>query len=237
MVLVQRNLLLVPFHLAGLGHVPGQAELPADDVREQHAERLRGPAGRADRAGVVELDVGGVLAPLPNVHLRETLEGGDEDPFRQDRETDPERRVDPRGDRFAARTIGREPTRDGHGHLLARHGRGQGADLGRDPLDPEMGEQLLDPHRHVLRPGDLGGGLGVVSLAPGAGGDIVRSIDRRLDRPKVRFHEVRTQPRKISVCRTSASNLRRRSGVPVGPTGTFPRTTTRCPRRPERPRG
>ena len=49
-LLVQRDLLLEPLHLRSRRHVPADAEVAPDDIRDQHAERLTRPAGGADRS-------------------------------------------------------------------------------------------------------------------------------------------------------------------------------------------
>ncbi len=185
MIFVERNLLLVPADLVRVRVEGGEAEVAADDVGEQHAERLRRTASSPDRTCVVQLDVGGAVAPLADVDLREPLERSDEDPLGQDREADPQSRLYPGGRRIPPSRVARDPARDGEGDLFAGKGRGESADLGRDPLDSEVGEELLDAHRHVLRARDLGSDLGVKPDVPGLFRDRVGAVDLGLDRPKI----------------------------------------------------
>ncbi len=189
MVLVERNLLLVAPHLVGLRMEGGQAEVPTDDVGKQHAQGLSGTACGPDRTRVVELDVRAVLPVLMDVDLGQPLERSDEDPLGQDREADPERGVHARCHRIAPGRVACDPAGDGQRDLLARHGSGERADLGRDPFDPEVGEEFLDAHRHVLGTRDLGSDLGVVAGVTGLLRDYVRAVDLGLDRPKIRLHE------------------------------------------------
>ena len=197
-VLVERDLFLEPSDLVGVGMVGREAEVPANDVREEHAQGLRRSPGRADRACVVQLDVRSSVPARAHVHLREALERGDQDALRQDRESDPQRRVDPVGDRAAVARVLREAPGDRDRDLLAGHARRELPDLDRDPLDPEMAEQLLHPGCHVLRPRDLGNELRVESFAPGVLGDPVGPVDLGLDRAKIRFHESSRGPFEIN---------------------------------------
>jgi len=184
-VLVERDLLAVSADLGRVRLVRPEAEVPPDDVREEDRERLGRPPGGADRTGIVQLDVRGAAPALPNVDLREALEGGDEDPFGQDGEADPQRRIEPALRARAAPGIAREPPGHRDGDLLPGLGAREHADLLGDPVEVEVAEELLDPHRHVLGPGDLHEDLGIDPHRARLLGPPVRPVDLGVDRTKV----------------------------------------------------
>ena len=177
-LLVEGDLLLEPLHLRAGGRVPADPEVPPDDVRDEDAQGLPRASGRPDRARVREVDVvRPVRVPL-DPDLREPLEGGDEDPLREDREAHADRAID----RLLLRL--RRPAgdllRDEDRGLLPVVGHAELADPSGDPRDVPVPEQLLDPGREVLGLRDLDLEGRIESPPPRVRGDPVAHVGARL---------------------------------------------------------
>src|SRR5204863_12894 len=96
------------------GLVTADAEFPPDDVRDEDAQGLAGPAGGTNRSCVGQVHVRAAV-PVPfDLHRGEAFQGGDENSFRQDREAHSDRP-------FHGPLLAR---RGPHGHLL-RHEDGK----------------------------------------------------------------------------------------------------------------
>ncbi len=152
--LVERDLLLQPFHLLESGHVLSDAEFTPDDIGDQDAHGLASTAGGPDRSieenrNILRaITIGADLdRPYPNDRCHQ-------DPLGQHRKTDTHRPI-----KRLLSGLGREFSHFlGHqqGDLLpAFMGEAQLTYPLRHPLHMPIGELLLDPGRQVLCLGDL----------------------------------------------------------------------------------
>ena len=172
---VEWDFLLETLDLLPCRHVPSQAELPPHEVGDQHAQRLAGPARRADRTGVRQVDVRGAV-PVPlDLDAGEAFERRDENPFRQDREADPNGPFDrlllarcrPQGHFL----------RDEDRQLFPVVGLRQLADPTRDAFDLVVLEEPFDAGGEVVRQRDLHVQFRIETPPPRSPGDRVRRLD------------------------------------------------------------
>ncbi len=165
------------------GLVTADAEFPPDDIRDEDAQGLTGPAGRTNRSCVGQVHVRAAV-PIPlDLHRGEAFQRGDENSFRQDREAYSDRP-------FHGFLLAR---RGSHGHLL-RHEDGkflavvdlrQLPDPSGDTLDLVVFQEPFHSGCEVVREGDLHVQLGIEPAGPRGTGDRVRRLDLRREALKV----------------------------------------------------
>ena len=182
-LLVQGDFLLEALDLFPRRLVTADAEFPPDDVRDEDAQGLAGPAGGTNRSCVGQVHVRAAV-PVPfDLHRGEAFQGGDENSFRQDREAHSDRP-------FHGPLLAR---RGPHGHLL-RHEDGkflavvdlrQLPDPSGDTLDLVVFQEPFHSGCEVVRDGDLHIQLGIEPASPRGTSDRVRRVDQRREALKV----------------------------------------------------
>jgi len=182
-LLVQGDFFLEALDLFPRRLVPADAEFSPDDVRDEDAQGLSGPAGRANRSCVGQVHVRAAV-PVPlDLHRGEAFQGGDENSFRQDREAYSDRP-------FHGLLLTR---RRPHGHLL-RHEDGkflpvvdlrQLPDPSGDALDLVVFQEPFHSGCEVVREGDFHVQLRIEAAGPRGTSDRVRRVDQRREALKV----------------------------------------------------
>jgi hypothetical protein len=182
---VERDLLGVALDLVVPWRERVDVQQRAGVVRDEHGERLSGPARRPDRTGVVDGDVLAAVVVGVDLHAVDALDGRRDHALRQQGDGRPDRTLDLPGFRLVVADPALDEVLDEfEGGLLAAHLALQFADALGDAVDAE---DVLDAVGHVLRDRNLDLWFGVLAALLGGLGDVEGVLEPRFQRREVRL--------------------------------------------------